>query len=281
MIVQKSYTASSKLYLVPTPIGNMQDMTYRAVDALRESDVIFCEDTRVTKVLLSHFAIQSDLRSYHIFNENERIDEILNLLRAGKTISLVSDAGMPCISDPGYLISVKAIEEGFACIALPGANAGLTALVASGLPTNQFFFFGFLDHKASQKEKQLSKIKQMTQTIIFYESPYRVLETLKIMHKVLGDRNVVVAREISKKFEEYTRGKLSELIENPPMAKGEFVIIVSGAKEQEESLELNQLSVEEHMKHYLDQGIDEKEAMRKVAKDRGVAKGEIYKIIKT
>ena len=145
MIVQKSYTASSKLYLVPTPIGNMQDMTYRAVEALRESDVIFCEDTRVTKVLLSHFAIQSDLRSYHIFNENSRCDEVLNNLKNGLNVALVSDAGLPCISDPGFLISKYVIENDYNVVSLPGASASLTALIASGLPNEKFYFNGFFD----------------------------------------------------------------------------------------------------------------------------------------
>jgi 16S rRNA (cytidine1402-2'-O)-methyltransferase len=186
MIIQKSYNSTNSiLYLVPTPIGNMEDMTYRAVEILKSVDYIFAEDTRVTKVLLSHFNITTPLSSYHIFNEDIQVDNVINLLKEGNNIALVSDAGLPCISDPGYLVSRKAIDEGFTVISLPGANAALTALVASGLPSEKFVFYGFLDHKKSQKEKELYGLVNYKETLIFYEAPHRIKETLESIYNVL------------------------------------------------------------------------------------------------
>lgn len=278
MMIQKSSSKNNSiLYLVPTPIGNLLDMTYRAVEVLKDVDYIFAEDTRVTKVLLSHFNIETKLKSYHIFNENEVVDEIIGYLKDGINIAIVSDAGMPGISDPGYLIAKRALEEGLYVISLPGANAALTALVASGIPSERFYFYGFLKHKSTQKEKELQEIVDFKDTLIFYESPHRIKETLNIMYNVFGNRNVVIGRELTKKFEEYIRGSLEDVINIDRVLKGEIVIILSGATMSSTAIVLNDLEVKEHYQYYIDQGNDNKEAMKLVAKDRGVSKSEIYK----
>ena len=204
MRIQKSNLDSiSTLYLVPTPIGNFDDMTFRSVETLKTVDIIYCEDTRVTKVLLSHFNINTPLKSYHIFNENERLEEIVNNLSNGLNIALVSDAGLPCISDPGFLISKYVIEQGYNVISLPGASASLTALIASGLPNDKFYFNGFLNSKQSQRIKQLEQLIDKKETLIIYEAPHRIIETLQDIYKVFGNRNIVIARELTKKYEEY------------------------------------------------------------------------------
>ena len=281
MKIQKSYIDDgSVLYLVPTPIGNYEDMTFRSVETLKNVDYIFCEDTRVTKVLLSHFNISTPLKNYHIFNEDVVSDEIINLLKEGHNIALVSDAGLPCISDPGYLVASLAIKEGFKVISLPGASASLTALIASGLPCDKFYFNGFLNSRQSQRIKDLNNIKDKKETLIIYEAPHRIHETLKDMFDVLGNRRIVIARELTKHYEEYTRGTLKELQNEELNLKGEMVLIVEGASIESDVLELNNLSVLDHFNHYINQGIDEKEALKKVAKDRNVSKSDIYKEIK-
>lgn len=281
MRIQKSNLDTlSTLYLVPTPIGNFDDMTYRSVDTLKNVDIIYCEDTRVTKVLLSHFGINTPLKSYHIFNETERLEEILNNLKNGLNIALVSDAGLPCISDPGFLISKYVIENGYNVVSLPGASASLTALIASGLPNDKFFFNGFLNSKQSQRIKQLEQLVDREETLIIYEAPHRILETLKDIYNVFGNRNIVIARELTKKYEEYTRGTLEEIIENIKELKGEIVLIIEGCKEKKEVINLNKLSVKDHFEHYLKQGLSDNDAMKSVAKDRGVSKNVIYKEIK-
>ena len=232
------------LYLVPTPIGNFDDMTYRSVEVLKNVDIIYCEDTRVTKVLLSHFAINTPLKNYHIFNEEIKSDEILDLLKEGKNIALVSDAGLPCISDPGFYISKLAIDEGFNVISLPGASASLTALIASGLPNDKFYFNGFLNSKSSQRLKQLEGLVDKEETIIFYEAPHRIIETLNDIYKIFGNRNIVIARELTKKYEEYIRGTLEEIINEVKELKGEIVIIVEGCKTKSNVLELKDFTKE-------------------------------------
>ena len=281
MRIQKSnLDFTPTLYLVPTPIGNFDDMTYRSVETLKNVDIIYCEDTRVTKVLLSHFNIDTPLKSYHIFNENERLEEIVNNLSNGLKIALVSDAGLPCISDPGFLISKYVIEQGFNVVSLPGASASLTALIASGLPNDKFYFNGFLNSKQSQRIKQLEQLVDKQETMIIYEAPHRIIETLQDIYKVFGNRNIVIARELTKKYEEYTRGTLEEILENIKELKGEIVLIVEGAKEKLEVINLNKLSIKEHFEFYIKKGLSDNEAMKSVAKDRGVSKGVIYKEIK-
>lgn len=281
MKIQKSYIDDgSVLYLVPTPIGNYDDMTFRSVETLKNVDYIFCEDTRVTKVLLSHFNISTPLRNYHIFNEDVAYEDIINLLKEGKNVALVSDAGLPCISDPGYFVASKVIEAGFKVISLPGASASLTALIASGLPCDKFFFNGFLNSKQNQRIKELNELKDKKETLIIYEAPHRIHETLKDMYDVLGNRRIVIARELTKHYEEYTRGTIEEVQAEELNLKGEMVLILEGASIESNILELNNLSVLEHFNHYINQGIDEKEALKKVAKDRNVSKSDIYKEIK-
>jgi len=270
-----------QLYLVPTPIGNFADMTFRSIEILNMVDMIFCEDTRVTKILLSHFNIKTPLSSYHIFNEESRVTEILENLKLGKKIALVSDAGLPCISDPGYLLVRRVLDEGYYVSSLPGANAGLTALIASGLPTDKFYFYGFLNHKKTQKEKELLAIRDVKDTIIFYESPLRLKDTILLMERILGDREVVIARELTKKYEEYIRGTLKEIAQLDLQLKGEIVIIVKGANQTYLQMDLNKQTVEQHFNHYIDEGIEEKEAMKLVARDRNISKSEIYKQIKS
>lgn len=280
MIVQKSSSLEkSLLYLVPTPIGNLADMTYRAVDVLKNVDYIFAEDTRVTKILLSHFNIKTKLNSYHLFNEGEVAEEILKLLSIGNNIAIVSDAGMPAISDPGFLIAKKAIAKGFNVISLPGANAGLTALVASGIPSERFYFYGFLKHKSTQKEKELIKLIDFEDTIIFYESPHRIKETINLMYKIFKNREVVIARELTKKFEEYLRGNLEEIVKLDLDLKGEIVIVLHGSEVKNITRDLSELSIGEHYKYYLDRGLDSKDATKLVAKDRKAPKSEIYKYL--
>ncbi len=281
MRIQKSnIDATPTLYLVPTPIGNFDDMTFRSVEVLKSVDLIYCEDTRVTKILLSHFNITTPLKSYHIFNENSRCEEILNNLKSGLNIALVSDAGLPCISDPGFLISKYVIENDYNVISLPGASASLTALIASGLPNEKFYFNGFLNSKQSQRIKQLQELINKEETLIIYEAPHRIIETLNDIYKVFGNRNIVIARELTKKYEEYIRGSLEDIINNISELKGEIVLIIEGCKEKKEVLDLNSKTILEHFRYYKEKGNSDNDAMKLVAKDRGVSKNVIYKEIK-
>ncbi|MFA5543401.1 MAG: 16S rRNA (cytidine(1402)-2'-O)-methyltransferase [Bacilli bacterium] len=281
MIRQKSFINDvATLYLVSTPIGNFLDMTYRAIEILNFVDKIYCEDTRVTKKLLSHFNISTKLSSYHIFNEDSQSDEIINELSMGLKIALVSDAGMPSISDPGYLVSKKAIEKGFNVVSIPGANAALTALVASGITSNKFVFIGFLPSKSSQRVKELSNYRFHKETLIFYEAPHRIIFTLKDILDVFGDRYIVIARELTKKYEEYIRGNISEVLKEVDLLKGEIVLIVEGATSSIDLANLNELSIIEHYEYYKKIDMSDNEAIKQVSKDRNVHKNEIYQIIK-
>lgn len=267
------------LYLVPTPIGNIKDMTLRSIEVLSSVDIIYSEDTRNTKVLLANYDIKTPLKSYHKFNESEKSEDILKELAEGKVVALVSDAGYPGISDPGYLLVKKAIDNGFTVSTIPGATASLTALVTSGLPCDKFYFYGFLDHTISGKKKELQELVNFKNTLIFYESPYRINETLKVIYEVFKNRYVVIARELTKKYEEYIRGNILDLINMNLELKGEIVLIVEGAKIESIALSLLDLTVIEHYNYYINQGIDSKTALKKVAKDRSVSKSEIYSII--
>lgn len=279
---QKSFTEiKPTLFLVPTPIGNMDDMTFRSVEVLKSVDYIFSEDTRVTKKLLSHFNINTPLFSYHLFNENVQADEILNFLREGKNIALVSDAGLPGISDPGFLITKRAIEADFNVVSLPGANAALTALIASGIDCANFYFFGFLNSKQNQRLKQLKILRDIKETLIFYEAPHRLLFTLNDMLEVFGNREIVIARELTKKFEEYIRGNLEDIIKEIGEIKGEIVIIVDGASRTHLEEDLLSLSIKNHYEYYLKQGLSDKDAMKKVASLRNMPKSDVYKNVKT
>lgn len=281
MKIQKSYLdAGSTLYLIATPIGNFDDMTFRSIEVLKNVDYIYCEDTRITKVLLSHFDIKTPLRNYHIFNEKLVCDDIIELLKNGNNIALVSDAGLPCISDPGYLVASIAIEEDIKVVSLPGASASLTCLIASGLPCEKFYFNGFLNSKQSQRRKQLDELKDRKESIIIYEAPHRILETLNDIYEILGNRKIVLGRELTKKFEEYVRGNVLDLINEGFTVKGEMVLILEGCSKESEIINLNSLTIKEHFDVYIKKGLSEKDAIKQVANDRNVAKNEIYKEIK-
>lgn len=283
MWIQKSFQndADGILYLVPTPIGNLEDITFRALKILKEVDVIAAEDTRQTKKLCNHFEIDTKLISYHDHNKAASGFKLIEELKAGRKIALVSDAGMPAISDPGYELVVSCINEEINVVPLPGANAALPSLVASGLPTDHFFFYGFLHRQKKEKKKQLDEIKNLKYPIVFYESPHRLKETLKLIFDQLGDRNISVCRELTKKFEEFLRGSLSEIIDyyNSEDPRGEYCLIVEGASKEEQvtdSLWWSELSISQHIEHYVTLKMTSKEAIKQVAKDRELPKREVY-----
>ena len=283
---QKStmHERSSCLYLVATPIGNLEDMTVRALRILKEVDVIAAEDTRNTKKLCNYFEINTPLVSYHEHNIEFGGEKILGYLREGKTVALVSDAGLPCISDPGADIVVKAINEEFAVVPVPGANAALSALIASGLTPQPFFFFGFLNRNKKERRQQLEAIKNREETILFYEAPHRLKEALKDMELILGERKIVLARELTKKFEEFLRGTISEALEwsNTNEIRGEFCIVLEGnampEKEEAGDAYWVDMSLEEHVEYIIEEKqMNSKEAIKEVAKLRNLSKRDVYK----
>ncbi len=267
------------LYLVPTPIGNLEDMTFRAVRILKEVDLIAAEDTRQTMKLCRHFDIDTALISYHEHNKRKAGEVLIEKIKAGNSIALVSDAGMPAISDPGQDIAQEAIKEGIKVIALPGANAALTSLVASGLSTERFEFIGFLPRQNKQRQSFLEEIKGDKATLIFYESPHRLKESLSSMYKVLGNRHLSISRELTKKFEEYQRGTLEEAIQwcETGTIKGEFCIVVEGCHTEEVKDEWwEPISMQQHVEHYVGLGMTSKEAIKQVALERNVQKRLVY-----
>ena len=274
IMMQNSYDGSPTLYLVPTPIGNMGDITYRAVDVLREVEVIFSEDTRVTLNLLKYFDISKKLIALHDHNEEDLKEKVLEYLKDGKSIALVTDRGTPIISDPGYKTVKYVTDKGFNVVSLPGATAFVPALTVSGLAPQPFLFYGFLNSKESKRSEELEKLSTEEETMIFYEAPHRIKSTLKLMLDVFGDRNISISREISKKFESVYRGKISEVIAIIP-EKGEFVIVVEGTTNN--GNELSNLSTKEAVDMYIKAGLDVMSAIKRVAKDRGVSKSIIYK----
>lgn len=283
MQVQKSFkgqTDFETLYLVPTPIGNLQDMTFRAVEVLKAVDFICAEDTRNTGLLLKHFDISTRQISFHEHNAYEKIPDLVDLLRSGKSLAQVSDAGMPSISDPGHDLVKAAIAENISVVALPGASAGITALIASGLVPQPHIFYGFLPRKAGQQKDFFESKKNYPETQIFYESPYRVADTLENMQAVYGDRQLVLVRELTKLYEEYQRGNISEVLSyisgNP--LKGECLLIVSGFNSQEEIQDLDKLDLASLVKNLVEQGNKPNQAIKKVAKDFGLSRQEVYNI---
>jgi 16S rRNA (cytidine1402-2'-O)-methyltransferase len=273
---------TSCLYLVATPIGNLEDMTMRAIRILKEADVIAAEDTRNTKKLCNYFVIDTPLVSYHDHNKEYGGEKLLNYLREGKTVALVSDAGLPCISDPGADIAAKAIEEDFAVVPIPGANAAITALIASGLIPQPFFFYGFLSRQKKERKEALEKLSKRQETILFYEAPHRLKDTLKDMQTILGNRRIVLARELTKKFEEFLRGTIDEALEWAVESeiRGEFCIVLEGnvnAVEEEEAAWWDELTVVDHINKLIEeQQLSSKDAIKEVAKVRGLAKREVY-----
>lgn len=270
---QKSYDNSPTLYLIPTPIGNLDDISIRCLNTLKEVDVIFSEDTRVTSLLLSHFEISKKLVSSHSYNEDVTSNKLIDYLKEGKNVGLVSDRGTPVISDPGYKLAKAAIDNYFNVVALPGTTAFVPALIASGLNPQPFLFFGFLSNKSSKRKKELEDLKNYPYTLIFYEAPHRLLETLDDMYDVLGNRKICISREISKKFEEIYRDTLENIREQVKDAKGEFVIVIDGNYEEKT---YDNLSIIEHVNLYIKEGYDVKEASKLVAKERKMTKSDVY-----
>ena len=274
---------SGILYLCATPIGNLQDMTFRVLDTLKEVDLIAAEDTRNSIKLLNHFEIKTPMTSYHEFNKYEKAETLIEQLKSGKNIALITDAGTPAISDPGEVLVRRAKEEGITITSLPGACAAITALTISGLPTRRFVFEGFLPSEKKERKAVLESLRNEERTIILYEAPHHLKGTLKELEEYLGDRQITLCRELTKKFEEAPcmtiAGARQFYEEHEP--KGEYVLVISGAdpllKKEEQIRAFEEMTLEEHMQMYLDEGIDKKEAMKKVAADRGVSKRDIYK----
>ena len=268
-----SLSDKATLFLVATPIGNLSEVSDRTLDTLRNVDVIACEDTRNTLKLLSHFDIHTRMISYHNFNEEESSKGIIKLLEEGNNVALVSDAGYPLISDPGYLLVNEVIEKGFNITTVSGPNAALNALVASGLETNHYLFYGFLNAKASQARKELEQLKGFPYTLIFYEAPHRIEKTLKLMYEVLGDRKACLARELTKLHEEYHRGSLGKLSELHDL-KGEMVLIVEGEKKVDKEADLEQLL--EEVGQLVESGLKSKQAVNEVSRRYGYSKNVLY-----
>lgn len=263
------------LYLVATPIGNLDDLTYRAVKVLQDVDIVAAEDTRQTLKLLNHIGVSKKLISYHRHNEAVKKDELLEYLENGKSVAVVTDAGTPGISDPGEEIVKVAIENKIKVVPIPGACALINALIASGLDTKEFSFYAFLPTNKKLKKNKINEIRNDGKTAIIYEAPHRIKDTLDELFKELGERKVVVAKELTKIHESFYRSNLSSIKELIGEPKGEYIIILEGIRLEEEN-DLNNMSLEDHFKFYENQGMDKKEIIKKIAKDRNVAKNEIY-----
>ena len=273
-MIQKSYDGNSTLYLIPTPIGNLEDITIRGLNTLKTVDFILCEDTRVTSILLNRYGIKKILIRCDEYSQEKVKNKVLSALNEGKNIGLVSDAGSPIISDPGYIISQYVLDAGFNVVALPGATAFVPALSVSGLDSHAFYFYGFLDSKPSKVKKQLQKLKSKEETLIFYESPHHLISTLNLMLSIFGDRNIAICREISKIHEEVFRGRITQCIKELDNVKGEFVIVVEGNKDE---VDFSDLDIISHVDLYVNDGMSKMDAIKVVAKERKVSKSIIYK----
>jgi 16S rRNA (cytidine1402-2'-O)-methyltransferase len=273
---QKSFQNDlTSLYLVATPIGNLNEMTPRAIEVLKQVSVIACEDTRTTMVLLKHFGIETKVISHHTFNEKESASGIVKLLESGQDVALVSDAGYPLISDPGYIVVQEVLSAGYNVIPISGSSAALNALVASGLVTQPFIFYGFLPLTDKDFTQTVNQLKAYPYTLIFYEAPHRIQKTIARLLPLLGDRQAVIAREITKKFEEFLRGSLSELGDIEDELKGEIVLVIEGkVEEKAEVVDLTEIN--ERIQAYVDTGISASEAIKQVAKEVGMNKHDIY-----
>lgn len=263
------------LYIVPTPIGNLEDASPRVIKTLEQVDIILCEDTRVMQDLLKALDIPfKKLVSLHKFNETSRIDYVLNLLEDGNTLALTTDRGMPVISDPGSIIIAELINHNYKVSALPGPSAFVPALVASGLDAEHFFFYGFLHGKKGDVKKTLEALKIMPYTLIFYMSPHELKEKLELLLEVLGPRKLAIAREISKMYETYYYGNLESILSEDIVMKGEFVVVVEG---NQDTIDFKNLNIVNHIKMYEEEGLSQKDAMKKVAEDLGISKSDVYK----
>ena len=271
---QKSYNDSPSLYLIPTPVGNMEDITLRSINTLKMVDLLLCEDTRITGELLSKLDIKKKLIHSDDHTEDGLKEMVVSKLQEGLNIGLVTDRGTPIISDPGYKIVEYVSKCGYNVISLPGPTAFVPALTASGINPQPFLFYGFLNSKESKREKELESLKKLPYTIILYEAPHRIKDMLESLLKVFGDRKIALNREISKKYEEIIRGTISEVLEVVDELKGEMVVVVEGNTEDED---YSTMTIMEHINLYLEDGLSEKEAIKKVAVERGVPKSVIYK----
>lgn len=282
MYRQKSYEEHQlgKLYIVATPIGNLEDMTYRAVRILQEVDYIAAEDTRQTMKLLNHFQIHTKTISYHEHSRELREEEILSLLMQGKNLALVSDAGMPAISDPGQRLVARCIEKHIPVVPIPGVNAALSGLVASGFSTDSFLFLGFLPRESKRRIEQLQRYKEQPDTLIFYEAPHRIKDMLKDVAQIFGNRRIMIARELTKRYEEMIHGTVEELLElcDQESLKGEMTVVVEGFSGESSSAEKwwAGLSVDSHVQLWIEKGLSVKEAIKKVAEERQLPKRDIY-----
>ena len=276
---------AGKIYLVATPIGNLSDMSMRAIDILKNVDIIACEDTRNTIRLLNHFEIKGHLTSYHEYNKIDKAYELCEKVKEGKNIAFVSDAGMPAISDPGYELCEIAYKEGIEVTIIPGASAVVSALAISGISSRRFCFEGFLPTDKNEKKEILTELSQESRTIILYEAPHRLLKTLKELFEYLGNRNISIVRELTKLHEEVLKGNLEAIIADYEAEKivvrGEYVLVIEGKsllkKREERQKSFEEISIKEHYEKYISEGMDKKEAMKAVAKDRGIQKREVYK----
>lgn len=269
-----------ELYIVATPIGNLEDITLRAIKTIEQVDIIAAEDTRHTLKLLNHLNITKPMISYHRHNEEIKTDELINKLLEGKNIALVSDAGTPVISDPGEEIVKKCLENNIKVVPIPGACAAITALIVSGIDVKEFTFLGFLPLNKKNRKEKLEQIAMGENTIILYEAPHKLIQTLEELSTITERRKIVLAKELTKIHEEYITGTAEELKSQVQQPKGEYVIVIEKREKtvkQEQRELLNQLSVEEHYKYYEKKGLDKKEIIKKIAKDRNVSKNEIYK----
>lgn len=273
------------LYICATPIGNLGDMTERVVETLKEADLIAAEDTRNSIRLLNHFDIKTPMTSYHEYNKYDKAEELILKMQEGKNVALITDAGTPAISDPGEVLVKMCHERGIRVTSLPGACACITALTMSGLPTRRFSFEAFLPSDKKERKEVLEEIKEDTRTLIIYEAPHHLKATLSELLEALGDREISLCRELTKKFEEVKKTTIKDAVsyynENDP--KGEYVLVIAGKsreeKKQEKIDEWSKMTIEEHVEYYINQGLDKKDAMKSCAKDRGMTKRDIYNII--
>lgn len=272
---------SGKLYLVATPIGNLEDITLRAIKKLKEVDIILAEDTRQTLKLLNHFEISKPLISYHRHNEEIKVDNIIQKLEEGINIALVSDAGTPVISDPGEVVVKEALKNDIEVIPIPGACALINGLIVSGFDAKEFSFYGFLSLNKKLRKEKLEEIRNENKTVILYEAPHKILNTLNDLKEVLGNRKVVIARELTKIHEEYIRGTVTEILEKYKEPRGEHIIVIEKNIIKKEELQnelINSMTIDQHYSYYEKQGLSKNEIIKKIAKDRNVAKNEIYKL---
>lgn len=276
-MIQKSFKEKKPtLYVVSTPIGNLKDMSYRAVEILNEVDVILCEDTRTSSKLLNYYDISKPLMSFHDFNKEAKQQSAIDILKSGKDIALISDAGTPGINDPGYELILDVIENDYFVVSIPGASAAIAAIISSGLLIQPFTFIGFLPRKKGDQKALLETYLNRKETIVIYESPLRVKKTVETLYECFGDRKITLARELTKLFETIIRTTLKKAVSIEHDTRGEYVLIVEGS---DEPVDLS-MTLVEHVKHFIDEGYDEKAAMKAVAKLRGITKSEVYKAYK-